>query len=149
MLTIFLQCSRKSNQLKIKMEYPAKSTIKDAGFRMSVNADNSIVERCAYAVKHAYLLHHVTEEDIETAYPTDVIGEAWVALTFLKYCQDVEFGTRTGGEKKRFDYGNHVTEEESLKAECALRLKALQASNPRKSNIDDICRVFFKTQLFN
>lgn len=116
---------------------------------MSVNADDSIVERCAYAVKAAYLLHYVIEDEIERANPSDVIGAAWVALTFLKYCQDVEFGTRTGGEKKRFDYGSHVTEEESLKAECALRLKALQASHPRKSKIDDVCRVFFKTQLFN
>lgn len=118
------------------------------GYRMSANADERIVTRCASTVKEAYLLHYVTNDDIAEAAADSVISKTWNALTFLCYCQDVEFGTRTGGEKKRFDYGDHVKEEERLKSDCALLLKALKAKYPEKSKIDDVCRVFFRTQFF-
>lgn len=131
------------------MNTPTKSEIRDAGFRMSANAGDEIVARAALSVKNAYLLHHVTEAQVAAASATDVIGAAWVALTFLAYCQDVEFGTRTGGEKKRFDYGDHVAEERALKADCALKLKALQDAYPATSKISDVCEVYFRSQLFN
>lgn len=131
------------------MNTPTKTEIRNAGYRMSANAGDEIVARAAQSVKSAYLLHHVTEAQITAASATDEIGAAWLALTFLAYCQDVEFGTRTGGEKKRFDYGDHVKEERALKADCALKLKALQAVHPATSKVSDICEVYFRTQLFN
>lgn len=131
------------------MNTPSKSEIRNAGYRMSANADDAIVGKCAQAVKAAYLSAFVTDAEITAASATDAIGAAWVALTFLAYCQDVEFGTRTGGEKKKFDYGDHVTEKRALKADCALKLKALQTAHPATSKISDICEVYFRTQLFN
>lgn len=131
------------------MTTPTKSEIRAAGYRLSANAEDAVVSKCAALVRDAYMLHHVTAAELAAAAVGDVIGKAWVALTYLCYCQDVEFGTRTGGEKKRFDYGDHVTEERQLKAVCALKLSELKAVHPATSKISDICEVYFKTQLFN
>lgn len=130
------------------MTAPDKYSIRDAGYKMTANAEDATVSRCAGAVKEAYLLHYVTEAQITAASATDEIGRAWQCLTFLRFAQDVEFGTRTGGEKKRFDYGDHLGEMEALKAEAARRLSALNNAHPQATPVADICRVYFRTQFY-
>ena len=146
------------------MEDPDKSLIQAYGYRISANADENIIGKCAAVVRSAYLERLVSVEEIEQAATDSQIGEAWVALTYLCYCQDVEFGTRTGGEKKKFDYGEHVTEEQQLKAICAEKLKPLypltdnsEAFGPcgcngdrriKRDLVNDLLGVYFKSQLF-
>lgn len=131
------------------MNTPNRSDLRSAGYRMTANVDDTIVGRVAEVVKSAYLLHYVTETDIANASATDVIGRAWMGLVFLRYMQEVEFGTRTGGERKKFEYGDHLQEMATIKGDCAMLLKSLAAMHPLNSKIDDVCGVFYRTQLFN
>lgn len=146
------------------MVAPDKSLIKASGYRISANADENIIGKCAAVVRSAYLEKLVSVQEIEESEPTDPIGEAWIALTYLCYCQDVEFGTRTGGEVKNFDYGTHVSEERQLKSICAEKLKPLyplvdrsDTYDPcgcnsdrrvRRDLVNDLLGIYFKTQLF-
>lgn len=131
------------------MTAPTKSDLRGLGYRMTANADDLVVARCASEVKEAYLLHHVTEAQITAAASSSEIGEAWAALTFLRFVQDVDFGTRTGGEKKRFEYGEPAYNVEAVKDSAALKLRKLAALYPSDGKVMDICAVWFKTQLFN
>lgn len=131
------------------MTAPTKSDLRTIGYRMTANADDNVVARCANEVKEAYLLHYVTEAEITAAASSSEIGEAWAALTFLRFVQDVDFGTRTGGEKKRFEYGDPAYTMEAVKDSAALKLRKLEAVHPCDGKVMDICAVWFKTQLFN
>lgn len=131
------------------MTAPTKSDIKGLGYRMSANADDIVVGYCATIVRDAYLLHYVTQADITSANLGDVIGQAWAALTFLRFLQDTEFGTRTGGERKRFEYGDAADLIGSVKRDVALKLKQLEAVHPKTGEVDDVCYVYFRNQLFN
>lgn len=131
------------------MTAPTKSDLRSLGYRMSANADDLVVGRCASAVLEAYILKHVTQAEVSAASLTDEIGGAWAALTFLRFLQDTDFGTRTGGEKKRFEYGDPAEVTGPVKAECALRLKKLGVLHPATAKVDDICKVYFKNQLFH
>lgn len=133
------------------MTTPTISVIRSAGYRLSANATDEVVSRCATQVKTCYLLHYVEESDITAATATDAIGAAWIVLTYLRYLQDVEFGTRTGGERKRFEYGEHLTWMRAIKAEAATALQALKdaATIDEVTDADDVCEVWFRTQLFN
>lgn len=146
------------------MLHPDKSLIKVSGYRISANADENIVRKCASVVRSAYLEKLVEPSEIEDAQPESQIGQAWIALTYLCYCKDVEFGTRTGGELKNFDYGEHIADESQLKAIVAQKLKPLyperedaDAFDPcgcnserrtRRDLVDDFLGVYFKSQLF-
>lgn len=131
------------------MNIPTKSDIIAAGFKMTANASPEEVARCAGDVLEAYILPCVTPAAVTAAVTTDEIGKAWIALTFLRYQQDVEFATRTGGEKKRFEWGEHLAWALPLKATCARRLKNLLAVKTESGDYHDICRVMFRSQLFN
>lgn len=131
------------------MNTPTVTVIRNAGYRISANATDTVVARCANEVKNCYLLHYVEASDITSATSADEIGAAWIVLTFLRYLQDVEFGTRTGGEKKRFEYGDHLETAKAIKAEAAVALKALEsAATIDVTDAEDVCGVWFKTQLF-
>ena len=130
------------------MNTPTISDMRGAGYRMSANAANEIVGRCAQAVKRDYLLHYVEEQDITDAQATDAIGRCWLSLTYVSYMQQVEFGTRTGGEKKRFEFGEHLEDMEAAKADAAANLRELEQSHPCKSKVVDTCRIYFKSQIF-
>lgn len=130
------------------MNAPSKQDLISAGYRMSVNTADSIVSRAALVVKNAYLLSFVTEAEITAATSTDIIGQSWLALTFLRLVQDNEFATRTGGERKNNQYGQRVEYGlEELKSECNMLLRKLDEEHPKKSNVFDICEVYFKTQI--
>lgn len=131
------------------MTAPTKADIRSLGYRISANADDTVVSRGASVVLNAYILKHVTQADVTAASLTDEIGGAWAALTFLHFVQDVDFGTRTGGERKRFEYGDALDEMKDLKADVAMKLKALASQHPATAKIDDVCGVYFKTNLFN
>lgn len=131
------------------MNTPTKSDLTAAGYRVSANIADAVVSRCAADVKAAYLLHHVTEAEITAATASDSIGVAWYALTVLRLMQDSEFATRTGGERKRLDYGEHLEAERTAKTRAAQALIALASAHPATSPVRDICEVWFKTQLFN
>lgn len=132
------------------MTTPTISVLRTAGYRMSANASDAVVSRCATQVKACYLLHYVEESDITAATAGDEIGKAWLVLTYLRYLQDVEFGTRTGGEKKRFEYGDHLSQMKAIKAEAAVSLQALEAAaTVTVTECEDVCAVWFKTQLFH
>lgn len=131
------------------MTAPTKSDLRGLGYRMTANADDLVLARCASEVKEAYLLHYVTEAQIAQASSSSEIGEAWAAVTFLRFLQDVDFGTRTGGEIKRFEYGDPANTMEAAKDSAALKLRKLAALYPSDGNVKDICAVWFKTQLFN
>lgn len=132
------------------MTTPTITALRTAGYRMSANATDAVVTRCATQVKECYLLHYVEESDITAAAVSDTIGRAWLVLTYIRYMQDVEFGTRTGGEKKRFEYGDHLTTMKAVKAEAAVLLNALKdAATITVTDPEDVCEVWFKTQLFH
>ena len=131
------------------MTAPTISDIQTAGYKMTVNAPATQVARCAAEVLDAYILKRATAAEVTAASATDGIGRAWVALTFLRYMQDVEFATRTGGERKRLDYGEHLEWSHAIKISCAQRLKDLERVGSMSEKYDDICEVFFRTQLFN
>lgn len=130
------------------MNAPTKSDLISAGYRMTANATAEVVSRCADEVLNAYILHYVTAAEVTAASTSTAIGKAWMALTFLRYIQDVEFGTRTGGEKKRFEYGEHLSWTAAIKNSCAKYLEALEDSRSVDEEVEDVCRVYFKTQLF-
>lgn len=130
------------------MNAPSKQDLISAGYRMSVNTADAIVSRAALFVKMAYLLAFVSEQEITDSTSADTIGQAWMALTFLRLVKDNEFATRTGGERKNNQYGQRVDYGlEELKSECNMLLRKLGEEYPQKSNINDICEVYFKTQL--
>lgn len=130
------------------MTIPTKADIRNAGYRISANAADEIVSRCANSVKRDYLYHYVTDTDIASATNNSVLAQAWNSLTYVCYCQQYEFGTRTGGEKKRMDYGEHLSEMRAAKADAALALKALEETFPQKSKVVDSCEVYLRTQIF-
>lgn len=131
------------------MTAPTKADIKSLGYRISANADDTVVGRCASDVLSAYLLHYVSQAEITAASLTDEIGLAWAALTFLRFLQNDEFATRTGGELKRFEYGDKAEYLDFAKSEAGLKLEDLNSVHPCDGNVRDICRVWFRTQLFN
>lgn len=118
------------------------------GFKLSANARAEEVSRCADDVLGAYILHYVTAAEASAATDGSVIDRAWTALTYIRYMQDVEFATRTGGERKRFDYGEHLSWMQSAKNTAARRLKELEAVRTVKGEPSDICGIYFKTQFF-
>lgn len=131
------------------MTAPTKADIIAAGWKMSANISDALVSRCAAEVKTAYLLRRVEESAISAATAADGIGMAWIVLTFLRCAQDDVFATRTGGENKSFNYGQHTNNLEQVKASAAIALKAVDESATKCERYDDICRVFFRTQFFN
>lgn len=131
------------------MTAPTKADIKSLGYRISANADDTVVGRCASDVLSAYLLHYVSQSEITAASLTDEIGMAWAALTFLRFMQNDEFATRTGGELKRFEYGDRADNLGFAKSSAAMTLDTLASSHPSDGNVRDICQVWFRTQLFN
>jgi hypothetical protein len=131
------------------MNAPTKTTLRAAGYRITANADDAIVSRCAAIVRDSYLLAYVTESAVTAAAAGSAIDKAWNALTFVKYLQTVEFGTRTGGERKRFEYGDHLREMESAKADAAVALKEVSKQRTESGKPADVCGIWYKTQLFN
>lgn len=132
------------------MTTPSKTDLISAGYRMTANATDAVVTRCATEVLNSYILAFVETSDVSNATTSDAIGQAWLALTFLRFLQDTEFGTRTGGEKKRFEYGEHLTWMNSIKNTCAQRIDALEdAATVDDGEMRDICGVYFRTQLFH
>lgn len=129
------------------MYAPTKTELQAAGYRVSVNIADAVVARCAADVKAAYLLAHVTEEEITASDGNDTIGEAWRTLTALRIMQDNEFATRVGGEKKRLSYGDHLTEKRQAKTRAAMALDALNADHPATRKPDDVCEIWFRSQL--
>ena len=129
------------------MNAPTKSELQTAGYRVSQNIADAVVARCAAEVKAAYLLAHVTEEEIFDSQGNDTIGEAWRTLTVLRIMQDSEFATRVGGEKKRLSYGDHLTDKRQAKTRAAMAMDALAAEHPATGAVRDICEVWFRTQL--
>lgn len=129
------------------MNAPTKSDLATAGYRVSANIADAVVSRCALDVKTAYLLAHVTEAEITASNGTDSIGDAWRTLTVLRLLQDSEFATRTGGEKKRFDYGEHLQTMRTAKTRAEMALHSLNADHPATGKVRDICEVWFRTQL--
>lgn len=129
------------------MNAPTKSDLQNAGYRVSVNIADAVVARCAADVKAAYLLAHVTEQEISDSQGNDSIGEAWRTLTVLRIMQDNEFATRVGGEKKRLSYGDHLTDKRQAKTRAAMALHNLNADHPATGEVRDICEVWFRTQL--
>lgn len=129
------------------MNAPTKSELQTAGYRVSQNIADAVVARCAAEVKAAYLLAHVTEADITASSGNDSIGEAWRTLTVLRIMQDNEFATRVGGEKKRLEYGDHLTEKRQAKTRAAMAMDALAAEHPATGSVRDICEVWFRTQM--
>lgn len=128
---------------------PTKQDIIAAGWRLSANISEALLSRCAAEVKKAYLLHRVEESAIAAAVVTDSIGRAWCALTFLRCAQDEVFATRTGGEQKNFNYGQHAQDLAEVKSSVALSLHDLDDVATKCERYDDICRVFYRTQFFN
>ena len=129
------------------MNAPTKSDLIADGYRVSANAPDNVVARCAADVKEAYLLAHVTDQDISDSCETGTIGDAWRALTALRLMQDNEFATRVGGEKKRLSYGDHLSDKRQAKTRAAMALHNLNADHPATGEVRDICEVWFRTQL--
>ena len=129
------------------MQAPSVNDLRSAGYRMSANAAAEIVARCAETAKRDYLLHYVTEADITAAAATSAIGRVWCAVTFVAYLQQTEFGTRTGGERKRFDYGEHLEWMRAAKADAAVSLRELSKSYPRITPVVDSLEIYFKSQI--
>lgn len=129
------------------MPAPTITDLRAAGYRMSANAAAEIVARCAETAKRDYLLHYVTEADITAAASASSIGRAWCAVTFVAYLQQTEFGTRTGGERKRFDYGEHLEWMRAAKADAAISLRELSETYPRITPVVDSLEIFFKSQI--
>jgi hypothetical protein len=115
---------------------------------MSANASSEVVARCAAAVLRDYLLHYVTSDDIAAATTSDATGRAWLSLTFVAYLQQEEFGTRTGGERKRLSYGDQLSQARAAKADAATALKELSATFPRKSEVSDTCEIYYRNQIW-
>ena len=130
------------------MQAPTITDLRAAGYRMSANASAEVVARCAAAVLRDYLLHYVTAYDITAATTSDATGRAWLSLTFVAYLQQEEFGTRTGGERKRLSYGDHLSQMRAAKTDAATALKELAATFPRKSEVSDTCEIYYRNQIW-
>lgn len=131
------------------MHNPTKADIIAQGYRMSTNANDATVNRCAQEMRHAYMEAYCDASDLTAAHAHDEVGQAWVALTFLRYMQDEEFATRTGGERKRMEWGEKLSRTQALKASVAERLRLLEEKFSKKREVRDLCGIYFKTQLFN
>ena len=129
------------------MQAPTITDLRAAGYRMSANASAEVVARCAAAVLRDYLLHYVTTDDITAATTSDATGRAWISLTFVAYLQQTEFGTRTGGERKRLDYGEHLEWMRAAKADAAVSLRELSKAYPRITPVVDSLEIYFKSQI--
>lgn len=130
------------------MNAPTKQDLIASGYKMTANAADAQVSRCADIVLREYLLHVVASQDVSDADANSAIGRAWRVLTFLRFLQDDEFATRTGGENKRYQYGDRIQQAASIKAEAAARLADLYKEHPGGGEVCDVCGIYFKTQLF-
>lgn len=130
------------------MQAPTITDLRAAGYRMSANASAEVVARCAAAVLRDYLQHYITSDDVAAATTSDATGRAWLSLTFVAYMQQEEFGTRTGGERKRLSYGDHLSQMRAAKADAATALKELAVTFPRKSAITDTCEIYYRNQIW-
>lgn len=130
------------------MNAPTREDLREHGYKMSSNANADNVSACASIVRIAYLNKCVSDEIINNSESSGMIGRAWRALTYLCYCQDVDFGTRTGGENKRFEYGTKPQDYKRLKTFAAIALKELTETYPIKSDFDDVCNIYFKNQFY-
>lgn len=130
------------------MNAPSKSSLISNGYRCSANTADELVSRCAATVRDSYLLAYVTAADITAAAEASEIGDAWRSLTFVALLQHTEFATRTGGERKRFDYGEHLERMRSAKADAGYALKKLEAVRTVTAKVDDVLEVYFTTQFY-
>lgn len=131
------------------MNEPSKQSLISAGYQMSANKGDAIVSRCASMVLEAYILPFVTTAEVAAATETSTIAKAWNALTFLLLLQESEFATRMGGERKEFDHGRRAEYGlQAIKEECNMWLRKLEQESGKAGKINDVCEVYFKTQIF-
>lgn len=131
------------------MTNPNVTSITANGWKISANANSAQITRCAEEAWECYVSHFVTAAEAAAAAETSSVARLWNALTYLRYVQDVTFGTRTGGENKRMDYGNPPLEVSSIKSSIAVLMKEIEADFGKDSEIVDAFGVYFCSQFFN
>lgn len=131
------------------MNTPTVISITANGWKISANANSAQISRCAVEAWECYVSHFVTAAEAAAAAETSSVARLWNALTYLRYVQDVTFGTRTGGENKRMDYGNPPLEVSAIKSSIARLLCLTEENFGKKSEIEDAFGVLFLTQILN
>lgn len=131
------------------MNAPDVDSIRANGWKLSSNATPAQIARCAEEAWACYVSHFITPPEAAAVADTTSVAKLWNALTFLRFVQDYTFGTRTGGENKRMDYGIPPTELTHIKESVADLLRQTEADYGKDSDFIDVFKVFFKSQFFN
>lgn len=126
-----------------------KTELAAAGFRASQNLNDSLILRGFEEVIRAYHLSVVNRDTIMEA-DKETSPELYYSvcsLVFVWLLQKSEFATRTGGERKAFDNGEHLYQLQAAKSSAAFWFIEFQKTQNAKFEYTDICKIFFRNQI--
>lgn len=123
-------------------EYAAK------GFAVSLHIDQSIIDRAESDVRQAYI-DPIVGADAQGEAVTDALAN----LAFMAMTQRNVFVTRSGAKEKTNANSRSVETWETLQEmahTCAMKIAALRElpGAKAKAEVQDICRIYFKTNFF-
>lgn len=131
----------------------SKEDFKSAGYEIGLNCEQSAIDRAEADVMRAYI-NPITSAGTQTA-DTCIVRKALLDLTFTLLCQRSAHVTRAGAKIK--------TTVQSIQAQawdvigemggiCSASIDELKRSagvtECTKIAIDDICKIYFKTNFF-
>lgn len=123
----------------------------DAGYKLSLQVDQSEIARAEDEVDAAYISPIVGSAQI----PTDIRAKVVMCLAFMLLCKRKIFATRAGGALKATAQSVRADEQETIgemAKTCHLYLQELRkvdgVENPT-AEVTDICGVYFKTNYFS
>lgn len=127
-----------------------KQEYQNAGFRLSLQVEQSDIDRAEREVTEAYCKPLAPGLDVTNeAYKNAVMN-----LAFLWLLQHSIYGTRSGAKGVQVTSATMPTNADILREcayDCHFSLQALrvEANTPEKIRVDDICRIYFSTNFFS
>lgn len=133
--------------------------IRNEGYKLSANTPQALIDRMALVASN-YILGIFTAYGVEFA--EEMLGliedtPAYYGLVYIGCVYDEVYATRTGGERKRNDYGVSDTDLLEVKKEIVSTLNifvktlaavgAIDEVKPLNTSYDPF-GIFFKTQFF-
>lgn len=133
--------------------------IREAGYKLSANTPQALIERMALCASN-HILGMFTEYGVDFAEEILELIEntpAYCGLVYIGCVNDEVYATRTGGERKRNDYGVSDTDLLEVKREIISTINlfikmlaemgAIDEIKPLNTSYDPF-GLFFKTQFF-
>ncbi len=126
-----------------------KEWYKEHGYHVGMEGTQDVIDRAEREVKVAYIAPILPDAD----FSKEEVKQCLADLAFMRMLQITLFVTRSGAKEKFGDHSNNATEdakfyEQGLVAAGAVdKLRAMSGANAT-AKVDDICRLFFKSNFF-